>query len=231
MTFSFNELDYNIKSEFLDQIDNNFFLTIKSENYLHEDTQTQEDYLDNYCGHWLTKYEKSRAWLKTAIQLDCHDRCCKIILKYKKTQVIKTANKVIVEKPTKDVTNEHKEVIKSTTTSEIIKKIVSVQMEDGQIELSETICKGLDFSSAETLVPYPKHMPKMKNLRNRNQQNGAQEYLSIKIGDSKAEKEFRRICRIVDATVLTVTVYIYEERNKEQECKHEEKKKQEQKEH
>ncbi|RHZ85830.1 hypothetical protein Glove_59g66 [Diversispora epigaea] len=46
-------------------------------------------------------------------------------------EVIKTSNKVIIEKPTKEVTNECK---------------------DGQIESSETICKELDISSAKTLV-------------------------------------------------------------------------------
>ncbi|RHZ73281.1 hypothetical protein Glove_232g122 [Diversispora epigaea] len=54
-------------------------------------------------------------------------------------EVIKTSNKVIIEKPTKE--------------------------EDGQIELSETKCKELDISSAKTLVTTFNTYPKNEKLK------------------------------------------------------------------
>ncbi|RHZ89068.1 hypothetical protein Glove_19g393 [Diversispora epigaea] len=131
-------------------------------------------------------------------------------------EVIKTSNKVIIEKPKKEVTNERK---------------------DDQIELSETKCKELDISSAKTLVTTSNTYAKNEKLKKpesaewwsiRDKYNKALTHKVIEehkqeVIDIKKEKE--------SPSILTKVVYIYEERNKEQERKHEEKKKQEQKEH
>src|SRR6185369_10511057 len=95
--------------------------------------------------NWKHKYDKAREYLSSKINdPEMVD------------EIIKTSNKVIVEKTTKKIDKEHKnaaiEVIKSTTTSKTIKEVVSVQKEDGQIELSEAICKESNIPSTETIL-------------------------------------------------------------------------------
>ncbi|RHZ54323.1 hypothetical protein Glove_428g70 [Diversispora epigaea] len=124
-------------------------------------------------------------------------------------EIIKTSNKVIVEKTTKKIN-------KSTTTPEIIKEVVSVQKKDGQIELSEAICKELDISPTKNIITIIQTYTKNEKLKKpesaswwstainlsylknaaseyenewRDKYNQAREYLSWQIGDFETEKE------------------------------------------
>ncbi|RHZ73899.1 hypothetical protein Glove_228g112 [Diversispora epigaea] len=153
-------------------------------------------------------------------------------------------NPELEEKTTKMVTKENKDaainIIKSTDTAEIIKEIISVQKEDGQIELSDAICKELDIPSTKTLVTtvqtYTKNeklkkpesaswwstainLSYLKNVASehegewRDKYNKAQEYLSAQIGDAETEKE---LLEAADKYVIDKTTHkVIEERERE----------------
>ncbi|RHZ76682.1 hypothetical protein Glove_194g142 [Diversispora epigaea] len=121
-------------------------------------------------------------------------------------------------------TKEHKcatvEGIKSTIAPEIIKKqIVSVQKEDGQIELSKTICKELD-------IPLPKLYLTNGEINTIKPENIHHpiviEELKQELNDIKKKKETSPILTNVDkgtvlvvsTAVLTATVYTHEEGTK-----------------
>ncbi|CAB4413736.1 unnamed protein product [Rhizophagus irregularis] len=69
-------------------------------------------------------------------------------------ELLTTSEKIIVEKSVEKDKKETVATIQNSTTTEKVKEIVSLQKEDGSLEVTDTVSKGLDTESTDTLVSY-----------------------------------------------------------------------------
>ncbi|PKC13741.1 hypothetical protein RhiirA5_495890, partial [Rhizophagus irregularis] len=67
-------------------------------------------------------------------------------------EILTTSEKIIVDQSVKKGKEDAVSTIKSSTTTEKAKEIVSSQKEDGSLELTDTVSKALDVESNESLV-------------------------------------------------------------------------------
>jgi hypothetical protein len=67
-------------------------------------------------------------------------------------ELLTTSDKIIIEHSVKKEKDDSVATVKSSTTTEKAKEIVSSQKEDGSLELSDTVSKELDVESNESLI-------------------------------------------------------------------------------